>query len=208
MNRALINKSLAELIGTATLTAAVLAVLGKTSFPFFVAITAGLTLCLMVFVIGRVSGAHINPAITLGFLSKKAIEVSDAIAYIVAQLLGAFLALGLYQYLSDRIVPRQYTEFDWRFLVSELAGAFVFGLGVRAATSLKLETGALAGAVGLSLTLGILVASAGSNAILNPAVALGLKSFTIEYIVGPVIGVIVGFFMYDAITATKTTKKK
>lgn len=201
MDRILFNKAMAEFMGTAALTSVVLAVLGKTTFPWFVAIAAGLMLGLMVVAIGKVSGAHINPAVTLGFLSKKAIAATDAIVYIVAQLLGAFLALSLYQYLSDRTVPSPNYDFDLRFVVAELLGAFVFGLGIRAAVNQKLTGTALASVIGLSLTLGILVASAGSSAILNPAVSLGLKSFTLEYIVGPIVGFILGFFVYDGLTA-------
>ncbi len=202
------QKAVAEFLGTATLSAVVLSVLARTTFPFFVALGAGLSVGLMTVVIGKISGAHVNPAITLGFLSKKMIEVTDAIMYIAMQLLGAFLALGLYQYLSDRVIAKSYDDFDWRTLIAEAAGAFVFGLGVMAAVRQKLNQVALGSVIGLSLLLGLLVASAGSSGILNPAVALGLKSFTLAYIVGPVVGVIVGMFTYDYLASGSSQKKK
>lgn len=197
MENDILKKGFAELIATATLTAVVLGVLGRTTFPLFVAIGAGLTVGLMVLLVGKVSGAHANPAITLGFLSKKMITVSDAIMYIAMQLLGAFLALGLYQYLSDRTVPISDSSFDWRVFMAEAAGAFLFGFGVISGVLQKFSLPTLASVIGTSLLLGILIASAGSNAIVNPAVALGLKSFTLSYILGPIVGAIAGMQVYS-----------
>lgn len=199
----LITKGLAEFIATATLTIVVLSVLARTTFPFFVALGAGLALGLMVVLLGRVSGTHANPAITLGFLSKKMINTTDAIVYIAFQLLGAFLALGLYQYLSDRVLPISSSSFDWRVFTAEAVGAFVFGFGVFAAVSQKFTPASLGSVIGVSLIIGLLIASSGSSAILNPAVALGLKSFTLAYIIGPIVGVIVGMHAYSYLFDSK-----
>lgn len=199
----LVSKGLAEFIATATLTLVVLSVLARTTFPFFAALGAGLTVGLMVVLVGKISGAHANPAITLGFLSKKMINVTDAVVYIAFQLLGAFLALGLYQYLSDRVLPISNSSFDWRVFTAEAVGAFVFGFGVISGVTQKLSSTTLGAVIGTSLLLGLLIASSGSNAIINPAVALGLKSFTLPYIIGPIVGAILGMQVYSYLFETK-----
>ena len=53
-----------------------------------VALTFGLIVMAMIYAIGDISGAHINPAVTVGLLVGGEIKVMDAVGYIVAQLLG------------------------------------------------------------------------------------------------------------------------
>ncbi len=98
----LTSKFVSELIGTFTLvligcgaavisghdTTASLAGLGLLG----IALAFGLAQLIMCYAIGGVSGAHINPAVTIGFLVLGKIKSGDAILYIIAQLLGAVLA--------------------------------------------------------------------------------------------------------------------
>lgn len=53
----------------------------------------GLTLALLAYFLGGISGGHFNPAVTVMFLAKKTIKVGMASAYIVAQIAGGLLAL-------------------------------------------------------------------------------------------------------------------
>jgi glycerol uptake facilitator-like aquaporin len=60
-----------------------------------VALAFGLTVLTMAFAIGHISGCHLNPAITIGLVAGKRFPVSEALPYIVAQVIGAVLASGV-----------------------------------------------------------------------------------------------------------------
>src|SRR5512140_949879 len=60
-----------------------------------IALAHGLALSIAVSVFGGISGAHVNPAVTLGILSTGRIKVSTAVGYIVAQCLGSVVAAAL-----------------------------------------------------------------------------------------------------------------
>lgn len=61
------------------------------------ALAIGITLIAVIFLIGRVSGAHVNPAISFVMWMKKDISSSKLLAYVVAQLIGGVLALLWYR---------------------------------------------------------------------------------------------------------------
>src|SRR5947208_2934875 len=89
------NKYLAELTGTFVLVFASCgsAVLAGDKIGFLgVSLAFGLSLLAMVYVIGPISGCHINPAVTIGLLISKRMKASQAPGYIVAQIAGAILA--------------------------------------------------------------------------------------------------------------------
>ena len=88
------KKYIAEAVGTFGLS---FVVLGALSFagviPVAVPVIAGLTLGLFLYSIGGVSGCHINPAVTIGLWSVKKISNQDAVSYVIAQIVGAFVAI-------------------------------------------------------------------------------------------------------------------
>ena len=204
----------AEAFGVMILITAVYAMVARTSFPLFAALAAGLTVGGLVLSIGPKTGAHVNPAITIGLWTIRKIDTLKAVMYIVAQVLGGVAALYLLKYLVGQPIENISGKFEWKVLISEGIGALVFGFGVASAVYQKYEGGKLAFAVGGSLTVGILVASLASNAILNPAVAIGLNSFNWAYAVGPVLGSIVGMNLYlllfqdSAVAKVKAPAKK
>lgn len=206
---------LAEVFGTMVLTSVVLAqtnAIGAViTSPWFIAASAGLTLSVMMLAIGRVSGAHVNPAITVGLWTLKKISTVDAVAYIASQILGALAAFSLFEFMSDSILGNVAGTFDWRVFVAEMAGAFVFAFGVAASVTQKLEGFAAAFTIGTSLMLGALVAAVASHGILNPAVALGMNSWSWTYALAPVAGSVLGMNVYAMFLApleTKTRSKK
>ena len=85
--------AIAEAFGVMILVTAVYAMVARTSFPLFAAIAAGLTVGGLVLTIGPKTGAHVNPAITLGLWSIKKISTARAVMYVVAQVLGGVAAL-------------------------------------------------------------------------------------------------------------------
>lgn len=200
---------MAEFVGTATLVTIALAVSqSNVGIPFFISMAVGLTMAVLVMVFGSVSGAHVNPAVTIGLLSLRRIKILPAIVYVAAQLLGGLAAYYLFTYFIGSTWENTGT-FKAEILVAEAVGAAVFTMGIAAVLYQK-YTG-LQGAVviGASLTLGLLVASIASVAagvfgggFVNPAVALGAQSWVWgTYVLGPVLGGIIGFNLYALLFA-------
>ncbi len=198
MYRSKLAMMFAEAFGTAALTFVVLSVsLSPVGLPFFTSIAAGFTLGLMVLVVGNASGAHLNPAITLGLWTIRKIPALQAVAYFFAQFLGALGAWGMFTYLTQRPVDSiAGGGFDWRILIAEAVGTLFFGFAVAAVVSQR-DTGVRAAwTVGTALFIGILIASVAANGILNPAVAVGVRSLSRAYIIGPLVGSIIGMNLY------------
>ncbi len=206
LSRNKIGMITAEFLGTAILTAVALSVSrSNIGIAYFISLAVGLTIAGGTLVFGRVSGAHFNPAITIGLWSARRIKTLPAIVYVAAQLLGGGAAYLLYTYFVNAHWPNA-GHFESRILVAEAVGAFVFSLAWAATVYNKFENGKAAFAVGAGLTLGVLVASVGSAAMLNPAVALGMRSWVWgTYVLGPVLGSIIGFNLYALLFAPAET---
>jgi len=193
---------LAEFLGTGLLTLAVLAV-SKSSIgiPYFVAIAAGLVVATVTLTLGAVSGAHLNPLVTIGLWSVRRIKAVPAVVYLAAQLLGGFVAYFLFTYLVGQTWGNT-GEFEAKVLVAEAVGGFIFSLGFAAVVFQRLRGGLAAATIGMSLTLAVLVAAAGAGGIVNPAVALGARSWVWgTFVLGPVLGGIIGFNLYSLLFA-------
>lgn len=159
----LTKRFLTEVPGTFFLTVA--ALLSPPQLTFAI---VGATLLVMVIAIGRVSGSHINPAVTLGLMTARQIPVGEGLAYIGAQLVGAFLALGLGGLLGRRL-PRVDPAANAFWF--ELLGTALFVFVVVRIVSAKLPEAATALGIGVALTVGIAVTMASSGGVLNPAIA-------------------------------------
>ena len=182
------NKYLAEFVGTFLLTLAVSVCLAI-KFPVPTAVVAALTLGVSVYVFGAISGTHINPAITLGILSVGRISPKDAALYIVSQLAGAGLAIVIGGGLVTRAALTA-SNTGPVFLAEILAtgvASVVFGKAPAPAAGLT---------IGGALLLGLSVASSGSNGVLNPAVAVGIGSISIAYLIAPLVGAVMAFLLY------------
>lgn len=195
-----------EFVGTAVLAMAVIALVNsQIPYVFFIAIAAGLALGMMVFALGRISGTHINPAVTIGLWTVREITTVRAFTYIVAQMLGGLAALALFNYLVGRDVwTIQTPPFDATVLVAEVVGTAVFTFGIAAAVANKFTGGAKAAAIGGSLTLGIFIASVASPAYLNPAVALANQTINWAFVLGPILGAVIGFNLYTLLISAAT----
>ncbi|HSX29031.1 MAG TPA: aquaporin [Candidatus Saccharimonadales bacterium] len=193
---------MAEFLGTAVLTLVVLGVSkSNIGIPYFIALAAGLTIAAGTLVFGRVSGAHFNPAITLGLWSARRVKTLPALVYVAAQLLGSIAAYMLYVYFVKTSWPNA-GDFDSRILVAETVGTFIFALGWAAAVYNRLESGKAAFVVGSSLALGIFVASVASAGLLNPALALGTRNWEwATYVLGPILGAVIAFNLYALLFA-------
>ncbi len=192
----------AEILGTAVLAVAVYSMVARTSFPLFGGLAAGLVVSAMTLAVGSVSSAHFNPAVTLGLWSARRVKTSVAVVNVAAQMLGGVLAWLLLRYfLGKNLDSLIQGGFEWKVFFAEGVGAMVFVFGVAAAVYQKLEGGKLAYTVGAALTIGILVASMASNGVINPAVALAIRSWNWAYALAPLAGGIVGANLYALLFA-------
>ncbi len=191
----------AEFMGTAVLSLAVLSMSIYKTLPYFPAGAAAFTFALMVLVIGPISGAHLNPALTLGRWTLRTISSLEALVYIIAQMLGGLAAWRLGSYLLNSPLKNSAaSKMDWRVFVAEAIGALIFGFAVAAAVKRGYDGLQSAAIQGSGLFIGILVASLGSLGVLNPAVALGTQSWSPAYVLAPIVGVIVGMTLYVLMT--------
>jgi aquaporin Z len=194
------KKYIAELLGTFGLAlAVVLSLAGK--FPIPPAVIGALALGLFVYSIGHVSGAHLNPAVTVGLWSVKKIGYKDAIGYIVAQFLGAALALLVAGALAHH-APLRVTD-TIIIGVAEAIGTFFFTFGAAAVMSNKVNSAVGGVVMAGSFLLGISIAAVLSNGLLNPALALAVGSFSWMYLLGPVVGSIIGMNAYKLVSDEK-----
>lgn len=185
---------IAEFVGTFALAYAVLASINGSLAPAVpTGVIAGFTLLLAVLSIGGISGAHINPAVTIGLFSIRKISLRNAVYYILAQFLGALVAIGLISLvLHGHAVGAKSDVSNWTVFSSEMIGAIIFTFGVAAAVEQGFQKISAAVLVGGSLTLGIIFASIASNGVVNPAVAVAISSSTWAYLFGPIVGALIG----------------
>ena len=175
-----------------------------------IALTFGLIIMVMVYATGHLSGAHINPAVTIAFTLTRHFPSRDALAYVVAQIVGATAAaLALLAVWTDKpanlgaTVP---TVGVGSALVYEvLLTAFLMFVIMAVATDTRAVGAAAAiaigGAVGLDALFGGPVTGASMNPArsLGPAVAAGEWTDVWVYLVGPALGAVVGAFAYQGV---------
>ena len=187
-----------EFIGTFLLAAAVIAGQGQPLIVLF-------ALATIVLIAGKISGAHVNPLITVGAWATRRIGTAKALFYIIAQVLGAMVAfVVLNAFVSNAPEVSQQAALygqqratmftanviphgkEILILISELLGSFLFAFAVASVTSDKKKgSSAVAFGVGGGLFLAVLIAGSlssvvGGSAILNPAVAFSLQAFTLK----------------------------
>jgi aquaporin NIP len=138
---------------------------------FDVALTFGLSVALMIYFFRRVSGAHINPAVTIGAALAKKISKKHVLPYIVAQLCGALLASLVLRMIFPNSIylgatmpagPEE-TSFIYEFVMT-------FALMITVLNTDSRWTGII---VGILITLEAYVAGDISGASMNPARSIG-----------------------------------
>lgn len=201
------QKYLAEYIGTLTLTLVVILSLAGI-FPVATPVLAAITLGLFVYSVGHISGTHINPAVTIGLWSIKKIDASDALSYIMVQVFGAITALiiSMFMGISYEVIA----ENNLMIGVAETAGMILFSFGIASVVFGNVHKAVSGVVIGGSLFMGIAISSLmGSNGVLNPAVAVGIKSFSLMYMFGPIVGSVIGMKLYEFVQTgqPKTAKK-
>jgi aquaporin TIP len=174
------------------------AIVARTTFPLFSGLAAGGVVGLAILLFGKTSGGHINPAVTFGLWTARKISTLHAVVNIIMQVLGGLAAWWLLNYFLGRHLQSiAGSKFEWKILIAEALGTAVFTFGLAAAIYSGFDRNKVAGIAALSFVAGVIVASLASNAVLNPAVALGIQSWSWAYAVGPLIGGLVGMNLYS-----------
>ncbi len=161
----------------------------------------GLILMAMVYALGAVSGAHVNPAVTIGVAAVRKISVPDAAGYIIFQLLGAVVAVLLHAAILSKgatsyglTTPAPDVSDGAAALLEAVLTFFLVTAVLTTAVSGKAPPGFHGLAIGLTLTASILAGGNLTGASLNPARTFGPAivsgNFTSHWIywVGPIAG--------------------
>lgn len=185
---------LAEMVGTFILTASIAATRGDAFFT-------GLTLIMIVIAIFAISGAHVNPAVSFGLWSMRKLRATRMFMYWIAQFVGAvlaFLTVSSFASSKTQLSFAHFTSLDWKIFSAELIGMTIFMFGIAAAAHRAQTDHAKAVGIGLSLVIGLVVATGFlsqainantkqdnqlarvNNVALNPAVAFTLTEKTGE----------------------------
>jgi MIP family channel proteins len=178
-----------------------------------VPVAGGLALAIAVASLGHISGAHLNPAVTLGLAASRRFPWAYAPGYVIAQFAGAIGAAavtwGLYGNQARSIgrlgapVPAAGVSAG-RVLAAEAVVTFVLVLVVVAvATDTRVPRGIAAMAIGAALAVAIVISGPVSGAGVNPARALGPMILAGQfsdwwaYLAAPVAGGVVAVALYD-----------
>src|ERR1700732_392545 len=227
MSNQLAPKLLAEFIGTFALifigagAAAGVADAAGLGGIGAIAFAHGLTVMAFAFAYGNVSGGHFNPAVTVGVLAVGAISVGEAVGYIVSQLVGgvagALLLLVVLGGVGTGLgTPQLANGLALGATTVTITPAAGFAVGAVLAfflvtvvlnTAVAGRAGNLAPlAIGMTLTLNIIMGGALTGAAFNPARALGPMIATGKfadawlYVLAPIVGAIIAAWVHAGLT--------
>lgn len=165
-----------------------------------IALTFGLVVMAVIYALGDVSGAHINPAVTIGFLVAHRMPVQTALLYIASQCVGALMASGLLRALfpgSETLGATIPAGSSAQSFILEVVLTMILMFVILSVSSGAKERGLMAGvAIGAVVGLEALFAGPISGASMNPARSLGpaLVSGNLEsvwiYLTAPLVGAV------------------
>jgi aquaporin Z len=213
----------AEFIGTLWLVlggcgTAVLA--GQLAGNVGISLAFGLTVLTGAYALGHISGAHFNPAVTLGLWAGKRFPAKDILPYVIAQVLGAIAAAGILYIIANGKQgfvlggfasngfekppgsPGSYTALA--AFVAEVVMTFFFLIVILGATHGRAPKGFAPLAIGLCLTLIHLITIPVTNTSVNPARSTGPALFVQGtalsqlwlFWVAPILGAALAGFVY------------
>jgi aquaporin Z len=190
----------AELIGAFLLAGVVLVSRGEPLFVLFALVG-------IVLLVGGISGAHVNPAVTVGAWVTRRIGWLRAVGYIGAQILGAALAFVVMSSfiggaekvsaeaaafgqtgatLYTAVAATVYEAKAWFVFFAELLGVAILSFAFAAATRAK-DTLSRAFTIGIGLFIGLMFAViatgyVGATAALNPAIAVAIQAYSFDHL--------------------------
>lgn len=224
MERTMNQKLLAEFVGTFTLIFLGAGAIIHTQGSNLVAIAFahGLAIAVMVSAVGHISGAHFNPAITIGAWVTQKIDSKNAAAYIVTQLAGGAAAAGLLRLSMPELIWRGQSingiggvnlgvpavasqiSTGQGVLIEAILTFFLVWVVFATAIDPEGSFGKIAGlAIGLTITADIFMGGAFTGAAMNPARAFGPQLVGSHWAngwvwyAGPILGATVAAVLYE-----------
>lgn len=225
------KKFAAEFIGTLWLVlggcgSAVLAANFK-SEPFIgiglvgVSLAFGLTVLTIAYALGRISGAHLNPAVTIGLWAGGRVEASMVLPYVIAQILGGIAGAGILYLIATGngsdiggFAANGYGEHSpggynlTAAFITEFVMTFMFIIIIFGVTEKDRAREVFAGiAIGLGLTLIHLISIPVTNTSVNPARSISqavfVQGWALEqvwlFIAAPILGAVAGGILYKTL---------
>ena len=221
MSPSLLRRCASELIGTAALVAigpgAVMVAARTEAFGHQgVALAFGLAVALIVASSGHLGGAHINPAVTAGFWSRKRFPGAEVLPYVISQCLGATAASALLAWILGPVgnfgattpslpVPQAFVV---ELSYTALLGFVIMGV----ATDARSPAAAAPFAIGATVYAGALVTGPLTGGSFNPARSLGpaliggIWTHHWLYWVAPIAGMFAGMAAYDLLRTTDSPR--
>lgn len=184
-----------------------------------VALAFGLTVLTMAFAIGHISGAHLNPAVSVGLWVAGRFPAKDLLPYIVAQVLGGIVAGGILYLIASGaagfdvaqgFASNGYGEHSpggyglWAAMLTEIVMTMIFLFVIIGSTSRLAPQSFAPIAIGLCLTLIHLISIPVTNTSVNPARSTGVAIYAGGWAlaqlwlfwVAPIIGGVLGALVY------------
>jgi len=217
-----VNAYLAEIIGTFTLVFAGITAVNVNYLTYGmlgltgIGLVFGLAVIIVAYSFGHISGAHLNPAVTVGLTLAKRFEYGNLIPYIASQLLGAILAgivelaifgtgfTGYPTYLGTTVPNAALSQPLSAFIMEILITMFLV-ITVLGATHEKAPKNWAGLAIGLAVAMGVMIGGGVSGGSMNPARTFGpaLVSWTWTdhwiYWLGPLFGAYLAAGIYRRI---------
>ena len=230
MEETIMKKYFAEFLGTLILVfmgcgSAMLLGCDAVGGHLAVALTFGLSIVAMAYVIGDISGCHINPAVSLAMLVSKKMSVNEFVGYVVAQLIGAFVGAVLLKTLtgfgiddltgalgSNGVANAGGTA---GALIVEVILTFIFIFTILGVTSSKGKENVAGIVIGLTLTFVHIVGIPLTGTSVNPARSIGpallaggdaLRHVWV-FILAPLVGAVLAAIVFNGLIKLKTETK-
>ena len=196
--------------------------LGGLSEWFAIGFSFAIVIAGVIYAMGRVSGAHINPAVTIALLATKRFPAAESGAYIVSQMIGAAAGSLLFAMtvgmnavtIGGLGATAPFPSIGYgQAILAEAIGTFILMLVIMGVAVDKKAPAGFAGLI-IGLTVGAVITATGNiaGASLNTARTFGpyfadwllggpvLWVYLPIYIIGPVVGALAAAFFYDYIT--------
>ncbi|WP_018392616.1 MIP family channel protein [Bacillus sp. 37MA] len=212
MNTGITQKKLiAEFIGTYFLvfagTGAIISnTLTESLTHIGIALTFGLVVIALIYTFGHVSGAHFNPAVTIGFLVSRDISIKEAIQYIIVQIIAAIAASSTLLAMFGNVanLGANMPRYSWQqsfvleFILTFLLMMVIFGSAVHGKAVKSFAGIAIGSTIGLELMFAGPISGASMNPArdIGPALMSGQLEYLWIYIVATTLGAIVAAIIY------------
>ena len=218
------KKCAVEAVGTFFLCSSIALTHGEPLAPLAI----GLSLAVMVFAFGHISGGHFNPAVTLAVFIRGGIDYLSALSYTVAQLVGAFLGAAIQKEIFKAVVseaqpatdiisfyPKSSAPFGTALICEAM---FTFALAIvvlNVATTKAQEKNSFFGlAIGMTVTVGAVAVRGVSGGAFNPAIGIalpavhGITEDLVLYVLGPCLGAATAAVFFRMTVDEKELKKE